>query len=59
MCPISTNLVDATLLSSAELEWLNAYNAKTLAILEPTVAATGDEVALRWLRTQCIPLSRA
>ncbi|KAI0360351.1 Creatinase/aminopeptidase [Trametes cingulata] len=54
MCPIGKNLVDTSLLSAKEREWLNAYHAEILEKVSPLVEK--DERALRWLKRECSPL---
>ena len=52
--PIAQNLVDVSLLSGAEADWLDAYHAEVLAKL-----GTGMEGAEReWLEAACAPLDR-
>ena len=52
--PIDKRLIDANSLSDRELEWLNAYHAKVLALIGPQLE--GEDKA--WLERQCAPLSR-
>lgn len=54
--PISTNLVDVTLLTPVELQWLNDYNEGVRNILSTSVEATGDVEALAWLVRECRPV---
>lgn len=50
MVPYCRNLIDAGLLTDAEKEWINSYNAE---ILEQTRGyVEGDEVALAWLKRE-------
>jgi Xaa-Pro aminopeptidase len=53
--PIARNLVATELMSAPELAWLNAYHAKVLEKLSPTMA--GDDLA--WLQSACAPISAA
>lgn len=48
------NLIDASLLSAREKEWLNAYHKET----QEKVASLlkDDERALKWLHRECSPL---
>lgn len=57
MCPISTKLVDVTLLSPDELLWLNNYNLEVRTKLIGRVEATGDKEALAWLLRETEPLT--
>ena len=50
--PLDRRLVDKGLLTPAEIDWWNAYHAKTFAILSPQLE--GDDLA--WLETECAPL---
>jgi len=50
--PIDRNLIVKDMLSSAELNWLDAYHAKTLAIVGPQL---GD-ADKAWLEAACAPL---
>ena len=51
-CPIERSLIDPTLLTPAERDWLNTYHAQVLAVLGPQM--TGDDLA--WLEAKCAPL---
>ena len=52
--PIEKKLIDAKMLSNRELDWLNDYHAKVLALIGPQLE--GEDKA--WLERQCAPLSR-
>ncbi|HYC94290.1 MAG TPA: M24 family metallopeptidase, partial [Sphingomicrobium sp.] len=52
--PIEKRLIDVKMLSDRELDWLNDYHAKVLALIGPQL--TGEDKA--WLERQCAPLSR-
>jgi Xaa-Pro aminopeptidase len=52
--PIERRLVDVSMLSDRELQWLNDYHAEVLAKIGPGLE--GDDKA--WLERQCAPLSR-
>ena len=52
--PIEKRLIDATMLSDKELDWLNNYHAEVLAKIGPQLS--GEDKA--WLERQCAPLSR-
>lgn len=45
-CPIATNLVEPSLMSMDELEWLNRYNAEVRDKVGPLIREAGDEEAL-------------
>lgn len=52
LCPIDSRLLDKSMMSDAEVDWLNTYHKKVFAELHPLV----DGAALAWLteRTQVI-----
>ncbi|QHQ34065.1 aminopeptidase P family protein [Algicella marina] len=50
--PIDRRLIDPDLLSTAERDWLNAYHARTAAIVSPRV----DDATAVWLTKACAPL---
>jgi Xaa-Pro aminopeptidase len=50
--PIEKRLIDKSMLSDREVEWLNDYHAKVLALIGPQLE--GDDKA--WLERQCAPL---
>src|SRR4029453_10782399 len=52
--PINKRLIDASMLSDRELDWLNDYHDKVLALIGPQLQ--GEDKA--WLERQCAPLSR-
>ncbi|KAF8309007.1 Creatinase/aminopeptidase [Clavulina sp. PMI_390] len=56
MCPIHTKLIDKSLLTKPELEWINAYHAEVLEKVKPLLAPGGkyeDARALSWLEREC------
>ncbi|KAK4055446.1 hypothetical protein OIO90_003284 [Microbotryomycetes sp. JL221] len=58
MVPISTNLVDASLLNDQELSWLNEYNGEVLHKLSSLLKSGEDDQAIAWLKKETQPLSR-
>jgi len=52
--PIERRLIDGSMLSNSELEWLNDYHAQVLEKIGPRLE--GEDKA--WLERQCAPLSR-
>ncbi|KAI0765194.1 Creatinase/aminopeptidase [Fomes fomentarius] len=54
LCPMGKNLIDASLLSEKEKEWLNAYHEEILEKVSPLVQK--DERALKWLQRECSPI---
>lgn len=55
MCPIETKLIDTSLTTDKELEWINTYHKQVFEAISPRV--TGD--ALAWLERCTQPLARA
>jgi len=47
-CPIDHRAIDKSLLSDGELQWLNAYHAKTYGALSPFM----NEEEKAWLREE-------
>jgi len=56
--PITTRLVDVSLLSNKELQWLNAYNAWVRATLKPLLLAQEDTAAAAYLEGETNTLQR-
>ncbi|KAH7910665.1 peptidase M24, structural domain-containing protein [Hygrophoropsis aurantiaca] len=54
MCPIHTKLIDFSILSAEEKDWLNAYHAETLEKVSPLLV--NDPRALAWLKKECSPV---
>ena len=50
--PYDRRLIDVTLLSREERDWINAYHADTVAKIGPRL----DGDALDWLKAACAPL---
>ena len=53
LAPIDRRLIDAALLNSAQLDWLNGYHARVLAEIGPLVSTACQS----WLRDACAPIS--
>jgi Xaa-Pro aminopeptidase len=53
LCPIDRRLIETSLLSAGERDWLNAYHARVLKELGGFLS--GKELA--WLKKACAPLS--
>jgi Xaa-Pro aminopeptidase len=49
LAPFDRRLIDAAILDSSELAWLNAYHAQVLKLVEPHL----DANVRRWLSTAC------
>ncbi|EMD36821.1 hypothetical protein CERSUDRAFT_83841 [Gelatoporia subvermispora B] len=54
MCPMGKNLVDPTLVTVREREWLDAYHVEVQEKLSPLLK--NDARALEWLKRECSPL---
>ncbi|KAG1779396.1 peptidase M24, structural domain-containing protein [Suillus placidus] len=54
MCPIQTKLIDFSVLTAQEKEWLNSYHAETLEKVGPLLR--NDRRALQWLERECSPV---
>ncbi|KAG1859131.1 peptidase M24, structural domain-containing protein [Suillus tomentosus] len=54
MCPIQTKLIDFSILTAQEKEWLNSYHAETLEKVGPLLR--NDPRALEWLERECSPV---
>jgi len=52
LCPIDKRVVDATLLSTSEKEWLNAYHQNVFEQLSPLLNEEENE----WLREKTLPI---
>ena len=50
--PIDRSLVDLALMTSQEIDWLNAYHARVLEVIGPQL----DGEAKAWLEASCAPL---
>ena len=53
-CPIHKKLIDTSLLTVQEREWLDKYHAETLEKVGPLLK--NDPRALAWLERECAPL---
>jgi Xaa-Pro aminopeptidase len=54
MVPIQKSLIDVSLLSDTEIEWINTYHAE---VLEKISSYMSDEEKV-WLTEQCAPITR-
>ena len=50
--PFDRRLIDASVLAAEELRWIDAYHAKTLALIGPRVEGSARD----WLEAACAPL---
>ncbi len=53
-CPIERTLIEPTLLTAAERQWVDDYHAQVLAVLTPEMTDAEDRA---WLTAKCAPLS--
>ncbi|EJF63579.1 Creatinase/aminopeptidase [Dichomitus squalens LYAD-421 SS1] len=54
LCPMGKTLIDVSLLTAKEKEWLNAYHEEIQEKVAPLLKT--DERALKWLQRECSPL---
>ncbi|KAF2359560.1 Peptidase M24 C-terminal domain [Trinorchestia longiramus] len=59
LAPIQAKLIDVSLLTDAELTWLNAYHSTVLAEVRPLLEAQGDQRGVDWLVRETKPIERA
>jgi Xaa-Pro aminopeptidase len=53
-CPIERTLIEPTLLTAEERQWVDDYHAKVLSVLTPEMTDAEDRA---WLTAKCAPLS--
>lgn len=58
LVPIQTSLLDVSMLTDKEIEYLNNYHAKCLQVLKPFLQGPDNAQALEWLERQTLPISR-
>jgi Xaa-Pro aminopeptidase len=58
LVPIQTSLLDVSMLTDKEIEYLNNYHAKCLKTLKPFLQGAEKIQALKWLERQTLPISR-
>lgn len=58
LVPIQTSLLDVSMLTDKEIEYLNNYHAKCLKSLKPFLQGAENIQALKWMERQCLPISR-
>lgn len=58
MCPIQTKMVDHTLMTEAEVDYLNAYHKKVLEVVGPQLEAVPDLEALEWLKRETVAIEK-
>lgn len=55
LCPYDTKLIDLSLLTEQERQWLNDYHAEVYRRISPLL----DNEDVKWLRTKCKPIDRS
>ncbi|KAG5333331.1 XPP1 aminopeptidase, partial [Acromyrmex heyeri] len=58
LVPIQTSLLDVSMLTDKEIEYLNNYHVKCLEVLKPLLQGPENIQALKWLEKQILPISR-
>ncbi|XP_012281403.1 xaa-Pro aminopeptidase ApepP [Orussus abietinus] len=58
LVPIQTKLLDFSMLTDTEVEYLNAYHQRCLTTLEPLLQKEEDRQALQWLRRETQPIHK-
>lgn len=57
--PIETKLMDTSIMTDAEIEWVNQYHDKCIEKVKPRLeAAGGQDRALAWLEKKAIHISK-
>lgn len=54
LCPIDSRLLDTTIMTPQEIEWVNTYHARVLAELSPLL----EDADLEWLRSKTAPITQ-
>ncbi|XP_018019396.1 xaa-Pro aminopeptidase 1 [Hyalella azteca] len=58
LAPIQAKLIDVSLLTNAELDWLNAYHETVRKEVGAVLSAQRDQRALEWLMRETVPIAR-
>ncbi|CAD6184358.1 unnamed protein product [Caenorhabditis auriculariae] len=53
LVPIQTDIIDKSLLTAAEIDWLNAYHDRVLAEVGQFLRSNEKENVLQWLQNAC------
>ncbi|XP_014485321.1 PREDICTED: xaa-Pro aminopeptidase 1 [Dinoponera quadriceps] len=59
LVPIQTSLLDTSLLTDEEIDYLNNYHARCLEVLRPFLRGMENIQALHWLEKQTLPIPLA
>ena len=57
MIPIQKNLIDVSLMSKKELDWLDAYHQEVFEKVSPLLEK--DSLAFKWLEKSCEKIGRS
>ncbi|PIO62149.1 hypothetical protein TELCIR_16308 [Teladorsagia circumcincta] len=53
LAPIQTSIIDKSMLTAAEVEWLNSYHDRVLSSVGEFLESSGKTAELQWLQKQC------
>ena len=56
LIPIQKSLIDVSIMTKQELDWLDEYHERVLREIEPRIQKGGE--AWRWLKRSCEPIER-
>jgi Xaa-Pro aminopeptidase len=57
MIPIQKNLINVSLLTTKELDWLDAYHMEVFGNVSPLL--DDDSLAMKWLEKSCDKIDRS
>ena len=57
LIPIQKNLIDVKMLTTKELDWLDAYHELVLKKVSPLLEA--ESLAMKWLKKSCEKIDRS
>jgi Xaa-Pro aminopeptidase len=57
MIPIQKNLINVSLLTTKELDWLDAYHMEVFENVSPLL--DDDSLAIKWLKKSCDKIDRS
>lgn len=58
LVPIQTSLLDISMLTEKEIDYLNAYHSRCLTTLKPLLQGPENAQALQWLERETRPISK-
>jgi Xaa-Pro aminopeptidase len=56
LAPFDRALIDASMLSTQHLQWLNRYHSRVCDVIGPLLSGPADEFALEWLQEATAPI---